>query len=149
MKKKQTVKTATRTNFLTHEALITQGESLTVQGWVAVAEEARKFGSVAEYAKISAKNSTQHTANTIRQYASFVIAGIKKYGSADKMLVAYDAVYTYRSISDLRKFLAGSGQRKTGGKKRKSSKTALTKRSARKAWDSAKSFDEFWELVTK
>lgn len=126
MNKKQSVKTATRTNFLTHEALITQGESLTVQGWVAVAEEARKFGSVAEYAKVSAKNSTQHTANTIRQYASFVIAGIKRYGSADKMLVAYDAVYSYRSISDLRKFLAGSGQRNKGAKRFSANKVAKT-----------------------
>lgn len=116
MKKKQTVKSQ-RTNFLTHEALITQGESLTVQGWIAVAEEAKKFGSVSEYAKISAKNSTQHTANTIRQYASFVIAGIKKYGSAGKMLNAYDAVYSYRSITDLRTFLAGAGQRNKGAKR--------------------------------
>ena len=113
-----------RTNFLTHEALITKGCALEVQGWVAVALEARTFKSVSEYATISAKNSTEHTANTIRQYASFVIAGIKKYGSADKMLTAYDAVYSYRSISDLRRFLAGSGQRATSGKRFSANKVA-------------------------
>lgn len=115
---------ATRTNFLTHEALITKGCALEVQGWIDVALEARTFKSVSEYATISAKNSTEHTANTIRQYASFVIAGIKKYGSADKMLTAYDAVYSYRSISDLRRFLAGSGQRATSGKRFSANKVA-------------------------
>lgn len=118
--------TQTRTNFLTHEALITKGCALEVQGWIAVALEARTFKSVSEYATISAKNSTEHTANTIRQYASFVIAGIKKYGSADKMLTAYDVVYSYRSISDLRRFLAGSGQRATSGKRFSANKVAKT-----------------------
>jgi hypothetical protein len=115
-----------RSNFLTHEALITKGCALEVQGWIAVALEARskEFKSVSEYATISAKNSTEHTANTIRQYASFVIAGIKKYGSADKMLTAYDAVYSYRSISDLRRFLAGSGQRATSSKRFSANKVA-------------------------
>lgn len=118
--------TTIRTNFLTHEALITKGCALEVQGWIDVAKEARTFKSVSEYATISAKNSTEHTANTIRQYASFVIAGIKKYGSADKMLTAYDAVYSYRSISDLRRFLAGSGQRATTSKRFSANKVAKT-----------------------
>tara|TARA_R110000868_G_scaffold45509_1_gene151068 strand:- start:913 stop:1284 length:372 start_codon:yes stop_codon:yes gene_type:complete len=106
--------------------LITKGCALEVQGWIAVALEARSFKSVSEYATISAKNSTEHTANTIRQYASFVIAGIKKYGSADKMLTAYDAVYSYRSISDLRRFVAGSGQRATTSKRFSANKVATT-----------------------
>ena len=47
-----------RSNFLTHEALITKGCALEVQGWIAVALEARskEFKSVSEYATISAKN---------------------------------------------------------------------------------------------
>ena len=118
--------TTQRTNFLTHEALITKGCALEVQGWIAVALEARTFKSVSEYATISAKNSTEHTANTIRQYASFVIAGIKKYGSADKMLTAYDAEFSYRSISDLRNFLKGSGQRATTSKRFSANKVAKT-----------------------
>ena len=105
---KSTTKATQRTNFLTHEALIVQGETLTVQGWVNVALEAKQFKSVAEYAKVSAKNSTQHSANTIRQYASFVIAGIKRYGSAEKLLKAYDESYSYRSIVDLRSFISAS-----------------------------------------
>ena len=116
--KKPTTKATQRTNFLTHEALIVQGETLTVQGWVNVALEAKQFKSVAEYAKVSAKNSTQHSANTIRQYASFVIAGIKKFGSAEKLLSAYDAVYTYRSIVDLRSFVTAS-TKNNSKKKRK------------------------------
>ena len=115
---KSTTKATQRTNFLTHEALIVQGETLTVQGWVNVALEAKQFKSVAEYAKVSAKNSTQHSANTIRQYASFVIAGIKKFGSAEKLLSAYDAVYTYRSIVDLRSFVTAS-TKNNSKKKRK------------------------------
>ena len=105
---KTTTKATQRTNFLTHEALIVQGETLTVQGWVDVALEAKTWKSVSEYAKVSAKSTTQHSANTIRQYASFVIAGIKKFGSAEKLLSAYDAVYTYRSIVDLRSFVTAS-----------------------------------------
>ena len=105
---KSTTKATQRTNFLTHEALIVQGETLTVQGWVDVALEAKTWKSVSEYAKVSAKSTTQHSANTIRQYASFVIAGIKKFGSAEKLLSAYDAAYTYRSIVDLRSFVTAS-----------------------------------------
>ena len=107
-------KTATatkRSNFLTHEALITKGSALCVEGWIAVALEAQTFKSVSEYAKISAKNTTEHTEATIRQYASFIIVGLKKYGGKAEMLEAYDEVYTYRAISELRKFLSGKGQR--------------------------------------
>ena len=106
--KKPTTKATQRTNFLTHEALIVQGETLTVQGWVDVALEAKTWKSVSEYAKVSAKSTTQHSANTIRQYASFVIAGIKRYGSAEKLLKAYDESYSYRSIVDLRSFVTAS-----------------------------------------
>jgi hypothetical protein len=106
--KKPTTKATQRTNFLTHEALIVQGETLTVQGWVDVALEAKTWKSVSEYAKVSAKSTTQHSANTIRQYASFVIAGIKRYGSAEKLLKAYDESYSYRSIVDLRSFISAS-----------------------------------------
>ena len=116
--KKTTTKATQRTNFLTHEALIVQGETLTVQGWVDVALEAKTWKSVSEYAKVSAKSTTQHSANTIRQYASFVIAGIKKFGSAEKLLSAYDAVYTYRSIVDLRSFVTAS-TKNNSKKKRK------------------------------
>ena len=116
--KKTTTKATQRTNFLTHEALIVQGETLTVQGWVDVALEAKTWKSVSEYAKVSAKSTTQHSANTIRQYASFVIAGIKKFGSAEKLLSEYDAVYTYRSIVDLRSFVTASTKDKSK-KKRK------------------------------
>ena len=116
--KKPTTKATQRTNFLTHEALIVQGETLTVQGWVDVALEAKTWKSVSEYAKVSAKSTTQHSANTIRQYASFVIAGIKKFGSAEKLLSAYDAVYTYRSIVDLRSFVTAS-TKNNSKKKRK------------------------------
>jgi hypothetical protein len=105
---KTTTKATQRTNFLTHEALIVQGETLTVQGWVDVALEAKTWKSVSEYAKVSAKSTTQHSANTIRQYASFVIAGIKRYGSAEKLLKAYDESYSYRSIVDLRSFISTS-----------------------------------------
>jgi len=109
--KKPAIKATPRTNFLTHEALIVQGETLTVQGWVAVALEAKQWKSVSEYAKVSAKSTTQHSANTIRQYASFVIAGIKRYGSAEKLLKAYDEVYSYRSIVDLRSFIGASSNK--------------------------------------
>ena len=115
---KSTTKATQRTNFLTHEALIVQGETLTVQGWVDVALEAKTWKSVSEYAKVSAKSTTQHSANTIRQYASFVIAGIKKFGSAEKLLSAYDAAYTYRSIVDLRSFVTAS-TKNNSKKKRK------------------------------
>jgi len=107
----KTTKATQRTNFLAHEALIVQGENLTVQGWVNVALEAKSWKSVSEYAKVSAKNTTQHSANTIRQYASFVIAGIKRYGSAEKLLKAYDEVYSYRSIVDLRSFIGASSSK--------------------------------------
>ena len=108
---KTTTKATQRTNFLTHEALIVQGENLTVQGWVNVALEAKTWKSVSEYAKVSAKSTTQHSSTTIRQYASFIIAGIKRYGSAEKLLKAYDAVYSYRSIVDLRSFISASSSK--------------------------------------
>jgi hypothetical protein len=82
------------TNFLTHEALIVQGETLTVQGWVDVALEAKTFEVSCRIRKGICKELTQHSANTIRQYASFVIAGIKRYGSAEKLLKAYDESYS-------------------------------------------------------
>ena len=112
----KTTKATQRTNFLTHEALIVQGENLTVQGWVAVALEAKTWKSVSEYAKVSAKSTTQHSSTTIRLYASFIIAGIKRYGSADKLLMAYDEVYSYRSIVELRKFITAN---KTDSKKKR------------------------------
>lgn len=136
-----------------HDPVIKDGEFAVVMGWVDAAQEcADKFrGNASAYARASVNGFTvSQTETTIRQYVGALVAGIKHYGSSKAMLAKYDAVYETREIAALRTFLSGLGQRKKQPKKPKSSNAvALTKRSARKAWDSAKSFDEFWELVSE
>ena len=136
-----------------HDPKIKDGELAVTLGWVAAAEEcvAKFRGNASAYARASVNGfSVSQTEATIRQYVGVIVAGIKHYGSAKDMLVEYDAKYETREIVALRTFLSGLGQRKNSKSKRKSSNAvALTKRAARKAWDGAKSFDEFWELVSE
>ena len=136
-----------------HDPKIKDGELAVTLGWVAAAEEcvAKFRGNASAYARASANGfSVSQTEATIRQYVGVIVAGIKHYGSAKDMLAKYDAKYETREIVALRTFLSGLGQRKNSKSKRKSSNAvALTKRAARKAWDGAKSFDEFWELVSE
>ena len=136
-----------------HDPKIKDGELAVTLGWVAAAEEcvAKFRGNASAYARASVNGfSVSQTEATIRQYVGVIVAGIKHYGSAKDMLVEYDAKYETREIVALRTFLSGLGQRKKSKSKPKSSNAvALTKRAARKAWDGAKSFDEFWELVSE
>lgn len=136
-----------------HDPQIKNGEFAVAMGWVAAAEEcvAKFRGNASAYARASVNGfAVSQTETTIRQYVGALVAGIKHYGSSKAMLAKYDAVYETREIAALRTFLSGVGQRKKQPSKRKSSNAvALTKRSARKAWDNAKSFDEFWELVSE
>jgi hypothetical protein len=136
-----------------HDPKIKDGELAVTLGWVAAAEEcvAKFRGNASAYARASVNGfSVSQTEATIRQYVGVIVAGIKHYGSAKDMLAKYDVKYETREIVALRTFLSGLGQRKNSKSKRKSSNAvALTKRAARKAWDGAKSFDEFWELVSE
>ena len=136
-----------------HDPQIKNGEFAVAMGWVAAAEEcvAKFRGNASAYARASVNGfNVSQTETTIRQYVGALVAGIKHYGSSKAMLAKYDGAYETREIAALRTFLSGVGQRKKQPNKRKSSNAvALTKRSARKAWDNAKSFDEFWELVSE
>ena len=112
--KKPTTKATQRTNFLTHEALIVQGETLTVQGWVDVALEAKTWKSVSEYAKVSAKTAKFHSEKTIELYTKSIVNGISHYSGIAKLLSAYDAQHASRNISQLREFCSGLGRRGKG-----------------------------------
>lgn len=101
-----------KSNWLTHEATIVAGESSVFIGWVNATKEAMTFASVAEYATISAKSSTFTARNTIAQNCGTIKTGIKKYKTLEALLVAYDVVYSYRSVSTMGVFLRGSGQTK-------------------------------------
>jgi hypothetical protein len=116
-----------KSNWLSHEAQIEKGYALEIDGWVQASQEAMKWKSVSEYAKESAKLSTTHSQNTIRQYCGDIAKGIKHYGSADKMLAAFDQKYTVRNITDLRLFLRGLGQRDAGKAVRFSAKREAEK----------------------
>lgn len=111
-----------KSNWLTHEAQIEKGEMLAFDGWVNAYKESTKWKSVQDYARESAKLSTTHTANTIAQYVGAVKMGVKRYGTVDGLLKAYDNKFTYRSIYDLRSFVRGNGERSAKGKKRFSAK---------------------------
>ena len=111
-----------KSNWLTHEAQIEKGEMLAFDGWVNAYKEATKWKSVQDYARESAKLSTTHTMNTISQYIGAVKMGVKRYGTVEALLKAYDNKFTYRNISDLRAFVRGNGERSARGNKRFSAK---------------------------
>lgn len=139
MQKKTTAKAESRkskSNWLVHEAAINKGMEMELNGWLDAAVECGKWKSKEEYARESAKLTLSYTANTISQYCGTLLNGIRKYGSVEKLLVAYDKVYTERGISDMRKFLAGSGQRQET-KKRKESTVSVTKRKVQSACSKA------------
>lgn len=111
-----------KSNWLTHEADIEAGEEQAFDAWVNAYKEATKWKSVQDYARESAKLSTTHAMNTIAMYVGAVKMGVKRYGTVDDLLKAYDRKFTYRSIYDLRKFVRGNGERSAKGKKRFSAK---------------------------
>jgi hypothetical protein len=134
-----------------HDPKIKAGEAQTFDGWVDAGVECyeRFGGNASAYAKASVNGFTvSQTENTIRQYVSSVVRLMRKHKTKAGVLAAYDAVYETREIKALQALAQGSGQRKEG-KKRSTSAVALTKRSAHNAWNKAKSFDEFWELVSE
>jgi len=146
----------TKTNFVSHDQLIRKGEADTFDGWLNAGVECfERFGGNASAYAASAvslrwtgKNTLSQTETTIRQYVGAVVRGLRQHKSKAALVKAYDAVYESREISALLKLAKGSGQRKES-KKRSSNAVALTKRSAHSAWNKAKSFDEFWELVSE
>lgn len=146
----------TKTNFVKHDQLIRQGESDSFDGWLAAGVECfERFGGNASAYAASAvslrwtgKNTLSQTETTIRLYVGAIVRGLRKHKSKSALVAAYDAVYESREINTLMKLVKGSGQRKES-KKRSSNAVALTKRSAHNAWNKAKSFDEFWELVSE
>jgi hypothetical protein len=149
-----------------HDPKIEAGEAQAFDGWVDAGVECyeRFGGNASAYAKASVNGFTvSQTENTIRQYVTAVVTLLRKHDSRlaamtkkerknktakSEMLAAYNAAYETREIGALRALARGSGQRKEG-KKRSTSAVALTKRSAHNAWNKAKSFDEFWELVSE
>jgi hypothetical protein len=145
-----------KTNFVKHDQLIRKGEADTFAGWLDAGVECyEKFGGNASaYAQSAVslrwtgKNTLSQTENTIRLYVGAVVRGLRKHKSKAGLVAAYDAVYESREISALLKLVTGSGQRKEN-KKKSSNAVALTKRSAHTAWNKAKSFDEFWELISE
>jgi hypothetical protein len=146
----------TKTNFVKHDQQIKAGEATAFDGWLNAGVECyeRFGGNASAYAKSAVslrwtgKNTLSQTENTIRQYVSSVVRLMRKHKTKAGVLSAYDAVYETREIKALQALAQGSGQRKEG-KKRSTSAVALTKRSAHNAWNKAKSFDEFWELVSE
>ena len=120
--KNNKVSRQSKSNWLEYEAQIEKGESFAFDGWVKAYKDSVKWKSVQDYARESAKLSTTHTANTIAQYVGAVKMGVKRYGTVDGLLKAYDNKFTYRSIYDLRSFVRGNGERSAKGNKRFSAK---------------------------
>jgi hypothetical protein len=113
------------TNYRTHASKIAKGSSLAVEGWIDMAIEASKYKSVAYYAQRSQVDNSLHTENTVRIYCSFVIQGIELFGTADKMLKAYDADgNVYRDITNLRSFITRSAKERGTSKKASTAKKA-------------------------
>ena len=156
MKKNNNVKLV-RTTFGAFDRDIAKGEALAFDAWLNAGLEcvAKCGGNASLYAKSAVWDSTRNgrntltqTETTIRLYVGAVVRLAKKYKTRSAIVSAYDAVYESREIGALLAFAKGNGQRKAS-KRKSSNAVALTKRSARKAWDNAKSFDEFWELVSE
>lgn len=146
-----------RTSFVAFDRDIAKGEALAYDAWLDAGMEcvAKCGGNASLYAKSAVwdstrngKNTLTQTETTIRLYVGAVVRLAKKHKTRSAIVSAYDAVYESREIGALLAFAKGNGQRKAS-KRKSSNAVALTKRSARKAWDSAKSFDEFWELVSE
>lgn len=143
------------TNFRKHDLLISAGEAKALDGWLdAGVECVDKFrGNASAYAKASVNGFVvSQTELTIRQYVGAVALGIKKYKSRGALMAAFRKAYEKGevrslSVTSLRKFVGGSGQRDKSDKKSSQATVALTKRAARSAWNKSKSFDEFWELI--
>jgi len=146
-----------RTSFGVFDRAIAKGEALAFDAWLDAGLECVKKcgGNASLYAKSavwdsarSGKNTLTQTETTIRLYVGAVVRLAKKHQTRSAIVSAYDAVYESREIGALLAFAKGNGQRKQG-KKRSSNAVALTKRSAHNAWNKAKSFDEFWELISE
>jgi hypothetical protein len=113
------------TNYRIHASKIAKGSALAVEGWIDMAIEASKYKSVAYYAQRSQVDNSLHTENTVRIYCSFVLQGIELFGSADKMLKAYDADGNmYRDITNLRSFITRSAKERGTSKKASTAKKA-------------------------
>jgi hypothetical protein len=106
-----------KSNFVAHEVTIKRGDEMAFNAWIEIAKEAMDFDSVAEYAKVSAKNAKFHSEKTIELYTKSIVNGISHYSGIAKLLAADDAKCASRNISQLREFCAGLGQRGTGKKK--------------------------------
>ena len=145
-----------RTNFARHDERIRLGEATAFDGWLSAGLECvdRFGGNASAYAasacslRWNGKNTLSQTETTIRLYVGAVVRLAKKHETRSAIVKAYDAVYESREIGALLAFAKGNGQRKKS-KRKSSNAVALTKRSARTAWDNAESFDEFWELVSE
>lgn len=105
--------TTTTTNFAKHEKRIVLGELETVYGWLDAGVECRKLGmKVSRYAELSATKNAKHSAKTIADYVGAFVNALKKFdGNIDAMWKDYDAIYTYRNISDFRVWAKQFGQR--------------------------------------
>ena len=149
-----------------HDPKIEGGEATAFLGWVGAGLECyqRFGGNATAYAKASVNGfSVSQNENTIRQYVGAVVTLLRGHDARlarmtkkdrknktamSEMLAEYDGKYVTREINALRSLAKGKGQRKQG-KKRSINAVALTKRSAHNAWNKAKSFDEFWELISE
>ena len=112
------------TNYRTHASKIAQGSSIAFDGWIDMAIEASKYKSVAYYAQRSQVDNSLHSENTVRQYCSFIIQGIKLFGTRSAMVNAYDKDYTYRDITSLRSFITRSTNERGVSKKASTAKKA-------------------------
>jgi len=156
MKKKPTKKEI-RTGFARHDAKIASGHTLAFAGWFDASEECvEKFGGNASaYAKSAVslrwtgRCDLTQTETSIRLYVSSGIRLINKYGSRALAVKAYDAVFTNRDITSLMAFSL-SGKKPAKKKiKKTTNDVAVSKRSARSAWNTCSSFDEFWEQISE
>lgn len=96
------------TNYRTHASKIKKGSSLEFEGWIDMAIEAKSYKSVAYYAQRTQVDGALHSEETVRQYCSFILVGIKLFGSREKLEKAYDSNFEYRSIVELRKLITST-----------------------------------------
>jgi hypothetical protein len=103
-----------RTNWKTHASKIRKGDTLAFDGWLDAGVECLKKynGKVSRYIADSGEDDKIASRE---KYIGACVRALKKYGSVQATLAAYDKVYAYREITSFIAF-APDGQRKKGAK---------------------------------
>jgi hypothetical protein len=113
-----------RTNWKTHASKIKKGDEKSFGGWLDAGVECLKKynGNVTRYIADSGEDDKIASRE---KYILACVRALKKYGSVQATLVAYDKVYAYREISSFIAF-APDGQRKKNVKKQDTPTSAVT-----------------------